>query len=291
MMSAGKLLREALSTSKPLQIVGALNAYHAIMAEYAGSKALHLSVAGVAAQSHGLPDLGIVSLSDMVEDTRRVVHASKLPVLVDIGTGFGNALNIRHAVQGMEAAGAAGVHIEDVLVGAAGGKSLVTAEEMVDRISAAVQAKRNPDFVIMAKTAASIYAPAQLLERVKAYVEAGADSILSSGVLQLDQYKTLASSLPNTPVLANLDETIELSPIFTAKQLAEVGIAGVVYPLSAFSAANKAALTVFETIHKEGTQAAATAIMQPRDQLYNILNYNSYEKAVDELLAVQTKHK
>lgn len=286
-MSAGRLLREAVASSKPLQIVGAINAYSAIMAEKTGFKALYLSGSGVAAASHGLPDLGITSLNDVVEDARRITSASKLPLLVDIDTGFGSAFNIQRTIQEMERAGVAGVHIEDQVTakrcGHRPGKQIVTTEEMVDRIKTAVAARKNPDFVIMARTDALANEGIEsALKRAEAYIQAGADMLFPEALTELAQYERFTKAFPTIPVLANLTE-FGKTPLFTTSDLAKVGVSLALYPLSAFRAANAAALHVYQTILQDGSQQNAQSTMQTREELYKFLDYYKYEGQLDAL--------
>jgi methylisocitrate lyase len=286
-MSAGKLFREAVAANKPLQVVGAINAYSAIMAEKTGFKALYLSGSGVAAASHGLPDLGITSLNDVVEDARRITSVSKLPLLVDIDTGFGSAFNIQRTIQEMERAGVAGVHIEDQVTakrcGHRPGKQIVSTEEMVDRIKTAVAARRDPNFVIMARTDALANEGLDAaIKRAEAYIQAGADMLFPEALTELSQYERFTKALPNVPVLANLTE-FGKTQLFTTSELAKVGVSIALYPLSAFRAANAAALHVYQTILRDGTQQAAVPTMQTREELYKFLDYYKFETQLDEL--------
>lgn len=288
MISAGKKFREALKESSPLQILGVINAYSAIQAEAAGAKALYLSGAGVANASYGLPDLGMTMLEDVCIDIRRITGRCDLPLLVDADTGWGGAFNISRTVREMTKAGAAGIHIEDQVAikrcGHRPNKSLVSTEEMCDRIKAAVDGKTDPDFVIMARTDAhASEGQVAAIERAKAYVEAGADMIFAEAIHTLKEYEEFTAVI-KVPVLANITE-FGATPMFTVEELASVGISMVLYPLSGFRAMNQAALKVFETILKEGTQSSVLDIMQTRKELYAMLDYHSYEDKLDELFS------
>lgn len=287
--SAGARLRDALYEEKPLQVVGTINAYSAIMAERAGFRALYVSGAGVANASYGLPDLGIITLNDVLEDVRRIMGVTELPLLVDVDTGFGaTAFNIARTVTEMSAAGAAGVHIEDQeqvkRCGHRPGKTLVEAEEMADRITAAVNAKTDPNFVVMARTdALAVEGLDAALSRARRYEEAGADMLFAEAVTDLDQYRRFAETV-DVPILANITE-FGKTPLFTVSQLAEVGVSLVLYPLSAFRAMNAAAFKVYETLRSEGTQRGVVDLMQTRDELYDFLGYAEYEEKLDMLFA------
>ncbi len=290
--SAGKKFREALEEQNPLQILGVINAYSAIQAEHAGAKALYLSGAGVANASYGLPDLGMTMLEDVCIDIRRITSRSDLPLLVDADTGWGGAFNIARTVKEMTRAGAAGLHIEDQVAqkrcGHRPNKELVSKEEMVDRIKAAVDAKIDPDFIVMARTDAhASEGQDAALERALAYVGAGADMIFAEAIHTLNEYEDFVSKI-DVPVLANITE-FGATPMFTVEELASVGISMVLYPLSGFRAMNKAALEVFETILKEGTQSSVLDKMQTRMELYEMLDYHSYEKKLDELFQKEKK--
>ncbi|DAB33738.1 MAG TPA: methylisocitrate lyase [Sulfurospirillum sp. UBA12182] len=290
-MSAGKRFKDALSEQSPLQILGVINAYSALQAQRAGAKALYLSGAGVANASYGLPDLGMTGLEDVCIDIRRITSRTDLPLLVDADTGWGGAFNIARTVKEMTRAGAAGCHIEDQVAqkrcGHRPNKELVSIEEMSDRIKAAVDAKIDPDFVIMARTDAhASEGQAAAIERAKAYVEAGADMIFAEAIHTLKEYEEFTSVI-KVPVLANITE-FGATPMFTVEELASVGISMVLYPLSGFRAMNKAALSVFEAILKEGTQSSVLDIMQTRKELYAMLDYHSYEDKLDQLF---TKNK
>ena len=287
-MSAGKKFREALKKQTPLQILGVINAYSAIQAEHAGAKALYLSGAGVANASYGLPDLGMTMLEDVCIDIRRITGRCELPLLVDADTGWGGAFNIARTVREMTKAGAAGIHIEDQVAikrcGHRPNKELVSTEEMCDRIRAAVDAKTDPDFVIMARTDAhASEGQAAALARAQAYVDAGADMIFAEAIHTLKEYEDFTNVI-KVPVLANITE-FGATPMFTVEELASVGISMVLYPLSGFRAMNKAALTVFEEIIKKGTQSGVLDIMQTRNELYAMLDYHAYEDKLDALFA------
>ena len=284
--SAGRLLREAIAAESPLQIVGAINANHALLAERAGYRAIYLSGGGVAAGSLGLPDLGITTLDDVLVDVRRIVNVCKLPLLVDIDTGFGpSAFNIARTITSLIAAGAAGAHIEDQVgakrCGHRPNKELVSKEEMVDRIRAAVDARGDNSFVIMARTdAIAGEGMDAAIDRARAYVAAGADAIFPEAIRDLDGYKKFTAAV-NVPVLANITE-FGLTPLFTTDELKGAGVAMALYPLSAFRAMNKAAENVYETIRKEGTQKNVIDSMQTREELYERINYYEYERSLDK---------
>ncbi|HAT7073973.1 TPA: methylisocitrate lyase [Legionella pneumophila] len=284
--SQGKKLREALMKEKPLQVVGTINAYSALQAKKAGFHAIYLSGAGVANASYGLPDLGITTLNDVLEDVRRIMSAVDLPLLVDIDTGWGGAFSIARTIKEMIKAGAAAVHIEDQVqakrCGHRPGKALVEKEEMIDRIKAAVDAKTDPDFVIMARTdALANEGLNKALERISAYIEAGADMIFFEGVRKLEEYQALTEQC-NVPVLANITE-FGVTPLFTLEELKEAGVNLALYPLSAFRAMSAAAEKVYDTIRKNGSQKDILAEMQTREELYQVLNYHFYEDKLNEL--------
>jgi len=284
--SAGRLLRDAIAAESPLQIVGAINANHALLAERAGYRAIYLSGGGVAAGSLGLPDLGITTLDDVLVDVRRIVNVCKLPLLVDIDTGFGpSAFNIARTITSLITAGAAGAHIEDQVgakrCGHRPNKELVSKEEMVDRIRAAVDARGDDSFVIMARTdAIAGEGMDAAIDRARAYVAAGADAIFPEAIRDLDGYKKFTAAV-NVPVLANITE-FGLTPLFTTDELKGAGVAMALYPLSAFRAMNKAAENVYETIRKEGTQKNVIDSMQTREELYERINYYEYERSLDK---------
>lgn len=280
-------LAQALAQEKPLQIVGAINAYCALLAESAGFRALYLSGAGVANASFGLPDLGVTTLNDVAEDVRRITAVTELPLLVDADTGWGSALNIARTVQTLYRAGAAGMHLEDQQsakrCGHRPGKSLVESAEMVDRIHAAVDARLDAGFTIMARTdaLASEGLPAAL-DRCHRYVEAGADMIFAEAVTAPSQYVEFTRAL-SVPVLANMTE-FGATPLMALEQLRQSGVAMVLYPLTAFRAMNQAALETYETVRRMGTQASLLDRMQTRDKLYDVLNYYKYERMIDNIL-------
>jgi len=291
--SAGLKFRQAISANQPLQLVGTINAYTAMMAARVGHKALYLSGAGVANASFGLPDLGMTSLNDVCEDIRRITGATDLPLLVDADTGWGGAFNIARTVREMTRAGAAGFHIEDQVMqkrcGHRPNKEIVSQEEMVDRVKAAVDARTDSNFFIMARTdALQQQGLAAAIERAQACVEAGADAIFAEAVYTLEQYQAFTSVL-SVPVLANITEFGQ-TPLFNTAELAGVGVKMVLYPLSAFRAMNKAALNVYQSILANGDQKAVVDSMQTRTELYDFLNYHSYEEKLDALFA-QGKNK
>jgi len=286
--SAGAKLRKAIAEENPLQIVGTINAYTAMMAERVGHKALYLSGAGVANASFGLPDLGMTSLNDVCEDIRRITGASDLPLLVDADTGWGGAFNISRTVKEMTRAGAAGFHIEDQVAqkrcGHRPNKEIVSQSEMVDRVKAATDARIDETFLIMARTDALQQEGIEsAIERSQACVEAGADAIFAEAVHTLEQYKAFTDAL-NVPVLANITE-FGATPLFNKQELADVGVDIVLYPLSAFRAMNKAALNVYENILSNGDQKAVVDAMQTRQELYDFLNYHDFEQKLDQLFS------
>lgn len=290
--SAGKRFRRELEQEQPLQIVGVINAYTAILAEKTGFRALYLSGAGVANASYGLPDLGITSLADVLADVRRITAATSLPLLVDADTGWGEAFGIQRTTREMILAGAAGMHLEDQVAakrcGHRPGKELVGTAEMCDRIKAAVDARTDPDFVIMARTdAATVEGLPAALERARAYRAAGADIIFAEALSSLEEYKTFCQGL-DVPVLANMTE-FGKTPLFTVKELASAGVGLALYPLSAFRAMSAAALEVFGAIRKEGTQKSVIDKMQTRAALYEFLDYHAYESKLDKLFASTKK--
>ena len=289
-MSQGKKFREAMASEKPLQIPGTINAYTALMAESVGYKAIYLSGGGVANASYGLPDLGMTSLNDVLEDVRRITAATNVPLLVDIDTGWGGAFNIARSIKDMTAAGAAAVHIEDQVAqkrcGHRPNKSIVSVAEMVDRIKAAVDAKTDLDFVVMARTdALAVDGMNAVVDRAGAFAEAGADAIFAEAMTEISMYAPIVEAA-GVPVLANLTEFGE-TPLYTADELAAVDIAMALYPLSAFRAMNKAALNVYQAIRSEGTQRSVVDTMQTRMDLYDFLGYHEYEQKLDRLFAGQ----
>ena len=287
--SAGAKFRAAMAAEKPLQCVGAINAYHARLAERVGYKSIYLSGGGVAAGSLGLPDLGISNLDDVLTDVRRITDVCALPLLVDVDTGFGaSAFNIGRTVKSLIKAGASGMHIEDQVgskrCGHRPGKELVSQDEMVDRIKAAADAKTDPDFVVMARTdALAVEGLERAIERARACVEAGADAIFPEAMTELSMYRKFADAV-GVPVLANLTE-FGATPLFTLEELRSAKVAIALYPLSAFRAMNAAALKVYNAIRKEGTQKSVVDAMQTRADLYDVLDYHAYERKLDELFA------
>ena len=288
-MTPGAKFRQALKEEKPLQVVGAINAYHAILAKASGYKAIYISGGGVAAGSLGVPDLGISNLDDVLTDVRRITDACDLPLMVDVDTGFGaSAFNVARTVKSMIKFGAAAMHIEDQVgakrCGHRPGKELVSRDEMVDRVKAAVDARTDKDFFIIARTdALASEGFDRMLDRARAFVEAGADGIFPEAITDLDMYKRVCDAL-KVPVLANITEFGQ-TPLFTVQQLRGAGIAIALYPLSAFRAANLAALNVYETLRAQGTQEASVPSMQTRDELYKFLGYHDYEQKLDALFA------
>ena len=286
--SAGAKFRKALTEESPLQVIGTINANHALLAKRAGFKAIYLSGGGVAAGSLGIPDLGITGLEDVLVDVRRITDVCDTPLLVDIDTGFGaSAFNIARSVRSINKAGAAAIHIEDQVgakrCGHRPNKELVSKAEMVDRIKAAVDARVDDSFVIMARTdALAVEGIDAALDRANAYIEAGADALFPEAITDLATYKKFTDVI-KVPVLANITE-FGLTPLFTTTELASVGVGIVLYPLSAFRAMNKAAENVYETVRKDGSQKAVLDTMQTREELYQRINYYEYENALDKLL-------
>lgn len=288
-MSAGQRFRDAVTQEKPLQIIGTICAYHAVMAKRVGYRAIYLSGAGVAAGSLGMPDLGISSLDDVLTDIRRITEVCDLPLLVDVDTGFGaSAFNVARTTRSLIKFGAAAMHIEDQVgakrCGHRPGKELVSKEEMSDRIKAAVDARTDPAFVIMARTdALANEGLDSAVSRVKEYVKAGADMVFPEAIPSIEMYRKFADAV-KVPILANITE-FGKTPLFTVEELRSANVAMVLYPLTAFRAMNKAALEVFQRLRKEGTQKNLIAAMQTREELYEFLNYHSYEQKLDELFA------
>ncbi|HIK72304.1 MAG TPA: methylisocitrate lyase [Gammaproteobacteria bacterium] len=285
-ISAGQKFREALSNNSPLKIVGTINAYSALLAEKSGHRAIYLSGGGVAASSLGVPDLGITSLQDVLIDVERITNVTEIPLLVDADTGWGGAFNIARTVRSLTNAGAAGLHIEDQVAqkrcGHRPNKEIVTSKEMIDRLKAAVDAKTDQNFVVMARTdALANEGLDSAIERAVAYQEAGADALFPEALTKLDEYIAMSKVL-NIPVLANITEFGQ-TPLFNCQQLKEAGVAMVLYPLSAFRAMSKAAEVVYDEIQKEGSQEKVLDRMQSRDELYEVLDYHSFEKKLDEL--------
>ncbi|MCA1798410.1 MAG: methylisocitrate lyase [Xanthomonadaceae bacterium] len=284
--SAGAKLRAAVVAERPLQVVGAINAYSALLAERAGFRALYLSGAGVANASFGLPDLGMTGLGDVCEDIRRISAATDLPLLVDADTGWGSAFNISRTVSEMIRAGAGGLHLEDQVAakrcGHRPGKALVASAEMCDRIKAAVDGRADPEFVVMARTDAhAVEGQQAALDRALAYVDAGADMIFAEALTTLDEYRAFTKAVP-VPVLANITE-FGKTPLFTVDELGEAGVQLVLYPLSAFRAMSRAAEMVYGALRQHGTQQEVVDLMQTRDELYEVLGYHDYEKKLDDL--------
>ncbi len=286
MKTPGHLFRDAVTQHQPLIIPGAINAYCALMAEHAGHHALYLSGAGVANASHGLPDLGMTNLNDVLIDAQRITAASQLPLLVDIDTGFGEAFGIARTIREMERAGVAAVHMEDQVAqkrcGHRPNKQLVTQTEMCDRLKAALDARTDESFVIMARTD-SIASEGlnKALERMQAYVDTGADMIFAEAVTTLSDYKMICNTL-KVPVLANITE-FGKTPLFTQEELGEAGLAMVLYPLTAFRMMNKAAETSYETLLRENSQESLISQMQTREELYTHLSYHAFEDKLDKL--------
>lgn len=287
-MSAGTRFRQALAKHKPLPIVGAVNAYSAMLAQRAGHQAIYLSGGGVANASFGLPDLGVTTLNDVAEDARRITAACDLPLLVDVDTGFGGAFSIARCIAEMERAGVAAIHIEDQVpqkrCGHRPNKEIVSSAEMVDRVKACVDARQDDGFFVMARTDAFAQEGLQAaLDRARACVEAGADGIFAEAVHTLDDYRAFTEAL-DVPVLANITE-FGKTPLFNQSELAEVGVAMVLYPLSAFRAMSQAALAVYQSIADNGDQKAVVDRMQTREELYDVLGYHDYEAKLDALFS------
>ena len=287
--SAGRRLRDALAIENPLQVVGTINAYSALMAERVGFRSIYLSGGGVANASYGLPDIGMTTLNDVLEDVRRITNTTELPLLVDADTGWGNAFMIAKTIRQMIRAGAAAVHIEDQVqakrCGHRPNKEIVSALEMIDRMKAAADAKTDPDFVLMARTdAAAVEGIDGAIERACSYTEAGADMIFAEALTELDQYRKFANAV-DVPILANITE-FGKTPLYTIEELRDAGVRLVLYPLSAFRAMSAAALNVYQTLRREGTQKDVLHTMQTRAELYEFLNYHEYERKLDQLLNV-----
>ncbi len=288
-ISAGAKFRAAMKAERPLQVIGAINAYHARLAERTGYKAIYLSGGGVAAGSLGLPDLGISNLDDVLTDVRRITDVCSLPLLVDVDTGFGaSAFNVARTVRSLIKYGAGAMHIEDQVgakrCGHRPGKELVSKEEMVDRIKAAVDARTDPEFFIMARTdALAVEGLDRAIERAVACVEAGADAIFPEAMTELAMYRKFAAAV-KVPILANITE-FGATPLFTVDELRSADVAIVLYPLSAFRAMNQAALEVYQAVRRDGTQKNVVAGMQTRSELYDYLDYHSYETKLDQLFA------
>jgi methylisocitrate lyase len=283
----GACFRAAVRRDRPLQVAGAVNALCALLAKQAGFSAIYLSGGGVSAGSLGVPDLGISQLDDVLTDVRRITDVCDLPLLVDADTGFGpTAFNIARTIKSLIKSGAAGCHIEDQVAakrcGHRPGKEVVSSEEMCDRIKAAIDARSDPDFVIMARTdAVAVEGLPAALERARAYVQAGADMIFPEALSELAMYRQFAEAA-SVPILANITEFGQ-TPLFTAAELCGAGVGLVLYPLSAFRAMNKAALNVYQTIRRDGTQKNIVEAMQTRAELYETIQYHQYERKIDEL--------
>ena len=287
-MTPGEKFRRAVSEEKPLQIIGTICAYHAVMAQRTGFRAIYLSGAGVANASFGLPDLGVTTLNDVREDASRITAATELPLLVDADTGWGAAFSIARTTRDLIRAGAAGMHLEDQVqakrCGHRPGKELVPASEMSDRIRAAVDARTDGGFVVMARTDAhAVEGQQAAVERAVAYVEAGADMIFAEALTTLDEYRQFTRALA-VPVLANITE-FGLTPLFTTVELGDAGVRLVLYPLSAFRAMSRAAIDVYGAIRRDGSQCAMVDRMQSRAELYDVLGYHAYERKLDELFS------
>ena len=286
--SAGRRLRDAVESERPLQVAGTINAYTALLARDSGFRAIYLSGAGVANASFGLPDLGLTTVNDVCEDVRRICGATDLPLLVDADTGFGAAFSIARTTRELTRAGAAGMHLEDQVqakrCGHRPGKELVPAAEMADRIRAAVDARGDAGFVVMARTDAhAVEGQQAAIDRAKAYVEAGADMVFAEALTTLDEYRGFTQAL-SVPVLANITE-FGRTPLFTATELGNAGVRLVLYPLSAFRAMSRAALAVYGAIRQDGSQGAVVDQMQTRDELYEVLGYHDYERKLDALFS------
>jgi len=285
--SVGKIFKDLVENNKPLQVVGTINAYAAMLAKSAGCQAIYLSGAGVANASYGLPDLGMTSLSDVIQDARRITDACSLPLLVDVDTGWGHAFNIARTVRQMEHAGVAALHIEDQVFAKRCGhrpkKAIVSMHEMGDRIKAAVDARTDPDFVIMARTDAyAVEGMEAAIDRAALCVELGADMIFPEAMTTLDEYERFTTDI-KVPVLANITE-FGKTPLFTKDELNHAGISIILYPLSAFRAMSQAALKTYQSIVDNGTQKAMLSHMQTREELYEILGYHEYEQKLDQLM-------
>jgi len=293
LISAGAAFKQALKEESPLQIIGTINANHALLAQRAGFRAIYLSGGGVAAGSLGIPDLGITTLEDVLTDVRRITNVCDTPLLVDVDTGFGaSAINIARTVKDLIKAGAAAMHIEDQVgakrCGHRPNKEIVSKAEMVDRIKASADARTDDNFQIMARTDAIANEGIDLaIERAQAYIEAGADLIFPEAILTLEDYKQFSAAV-SKPILANITE-FGMTPLFTRDQLAANGVGMILYPLSAFRAMNKAAENVYTAIRRDGTQSSVIDTMQTREELYQAINYYEYEKAIDEAFGTEKK--
>ncbi len=291
-MTPGARFRAAVRDERPLQVIGAINAYHARLAQAVGYRAIYLSGGGVAAGSLGMPDLGISTLDDVLTDVRRITEVCDLPLLVDIDTGFGSAFNIARTIKSLIKFGAGACHIEDQVqakrCGHRPGKAIVPRDEMVDRVKAATDARTDPDFVIMARTdALAVEGLDAAIDRARACVEAGADMIFPEAMTELSMYRKFADAV-KVPVLANITE-FGSTPLFTRDELAGAGVGLILYPLSAFRAMNAAALKVYEAVRRDGTQKNVLESMQTRNDLYKYLDYHAYEQKLDALFAKEKK--
>ncbi|MCW8400435.1 methylisocitrate lyase [Legionella sp. PATHC038] len=285
--SMGKAFKQTIKENKPLPVLGAINAYSAMLAQSAGAKAIYLSGAGVANASYGIPDLGMTNLSQVLEDARRITEACSLPLLVDVDTGWGHAFNIARTVKLMEKTGVAAIHIEDQVLAKRCGhrpnKAIVSMKEMGDRIKSAVDARQDPDFVIMARTDAyAVEGMNAAIERALLCIELGADMIFPEAMTRLDEYQTFTKAVP-VPVLANITE-FGKTPLFSREELKQVGVSLILYPLSAFRAMSQAALNTYRTILRDGTQKNILDKMQTREELYEVLGYYQYEQKLDQLM-------
>jgi methylisocitrate lyase len=285
--SMGKVFKQTIKENKPLSVLGAVNAYSAMLAQFAGAKALYLSGAGVANASYGLPDLGMTNLSQVLEDARRITEACSLPLLVDVDTGWGHAFNIARTVTLMEKTGVAAIHIEDQVLAKRCGhrpnKAIVSLKEMGDRIKSAVDARTDPDFVIMARTDAyAVEGMNAAIDRGLLCVELGADMIFPEAMTSLDEYRTFTQAI-QVPVLANITE-FGKTPLFSRDELEKAGVSLILYPLSAFRAMSQAALNTYKTILQTGTQNLMLDKMQTREELYDVLGYYRYEQKLDQLM-------
>ncbi len=283
----GKAFRQAVQDNKPLQVLGTINAYSAMLAQSSGAQAIYLSGAGVANASYGIPDLGMTSLAEVLEDARRITEACPLPLLVDVDTGWGHAFNIARTIKLMEKTGVAAIHIEDQVLAKRCGhrpnKAIVSMKEMGDRIKAAVDARLDPDFVIMARTDSyAVEGMNAAIERAQLCVELGADMIFPEAMATLDEYQTFNRAV-QVPILANITE-FGKTPLFTREELAAAGVSLILYPLSAFRAMSQAALTTYQSIIQQGTQQSMLSKMQTREELYGVLGYHLYEQKLDQLM-------
>ncbi|MFJ1267752.1 methylisocitrate lyase [Legionella lytica] len=285
--STGKAFRQAVQDNKPLQVLGTINAYSAMLAQSSGAQAIYLSGAGVANASYGIPDLGMTGLAEVLEDARRITEACSLPLLVDVDTGWGHAFNIARTIKLMEKTGVAAIHIEDQVLAKRCGhrpnKAIVSMNEMGDRIKAAVDARQDPDFVIMARTDSyAVEGMNAAIERAQLCVELGADMIFPEAMTTLEEYKNFSNAV-HVPILANITE-FGKTPLFTRDELAGVGVSLILYPLSAFRAMSQAALTTYQAILQQGTQQSMLSKMQTREELYGVLGYHLYEQKLDQLM-------